>query len=128
MKILPKKSEVAVVVELLESGEYETPEALGHAIVKSVYLALAERESYAVAVDAKPFEFFWPFFYEADAKRFSAQLGGPNDERRFLLKMRSPLMDEATQQKYDAEAKERSKHINWPAEGQTLSIPGGKRT
>jgi hypothetical protein len=93
MKILPKKTEIEAVTRLLSSDEFETPDDMARAVVKAVMLELAKRETFAVAENDAPFEFFWPFFYEGDARRFSEQLptiGG----RRYLLKMSSPLMRE----------------------------------
>jgi hypothetical protein len=90
MKILPKNSEIDVVEAIIASDQFATSRDMSRAVVKAVMLELAKRETFAVAENDHPFEFFWPFFYEGDARRFSDSLptiGG----KRYLLKMSSPL-------------------------------------
>jgi hypothetical protein len=92
MKILPKNSELDVVEAILASDAFATPRDMSRAVVKAVMLELAKRETFAVAENDAPFEFFWPFFYEGDARRFSDSLptiGG----RRYLLRMSSPIKE-----------------------------------
>jgi hypothetical protein len=100
MKFLPKKEEVAVVTAILASDEYDSPEQMARAVVKSVALELAKRETFAVAHRDAPYSFYWPFFYEGDARRFHSSLGALSGTKAYLLPMRSPLND--------LEAKERS--------------------
>ena len=48
--ITPRKDEWAPVVEMFESAEYDTPEALARAIVKHVAAQLLERDWYLTVV------------------------------------------------------------------------------
>lgn len=129
MKFLPLKGEVEAVMAVLADDTFEDEKAMATAIVKTLALVMARRESYAVAVSAgPPFEFFWPFYYHADAAKFADQLGlMPGERKRMLLKMHSPIVDLEARAKQAAENAERVKYLNWPGPGQTLTIPGGKR-
>lgn len=130
MKILPKKNEIAAALAIITDDSFESPEDMAKECVKAVLLEAARRETFALAVSAgPPFEFFWPFLYEREALRFSEELGAmPGERKRMLLRMHSPILDrEARERQRTAEA-ERVKGLNWPGPGQTLTIPGGKRT
>lgn len=129
MKIIPLKGEVEAVMAVLADETFEDEKAMATAIVKVLAIQLARRPSFALAVSAgPPFEFFWPFYYQGDAEKFSAQLGAlPGERKRMLLRMHSPVVEEEMRAKQKAEEEARVKHLNWPLPGQTLTIPGGKR-
>ena len=51
MNIIPRKEEYAPIVTLLESGEYDTPEALAKAIIKQAYATFLTRDWYITLVN-----------------------------------------------------------------------------
>lgn len=125
MKILPLKSEVSAVRALLESGDFETADGLAREIVKTVATELAKRETIAlVHQNSHPFVFFWPFYYEADARKFHERHYALPQTRCYLAKMRSPLADTERRAAREAAAEEEFGHLNWPREGQTLTVRG----
>lgn len=54
MNIAPRKDEWAPLVELLESGDFDTPESLAKAIVKQTYKTFLEREWFLTLVRLDP--------------------------------------------------------------------------
>lgn len=100
MKILPKKAEIDAALSVITSEGFDSPQAMAKECVRVVALELAKRETFAVAHRDTPFSFYWPFFYEADARRFHDSLGALSGTKAYLLPMRSPLGD--------LEAKEKS--------------------
>lgn len=115
MKFLPLKGEVDAVVAVLQDDTFEDETAMAKAIVKTLAQEMARRPSFAVAVSAgPPFEFFWPFYYEADARKFSDQLGTlPGERKRMLLKMQSSVRDAETKARREKEAAAMVKGLNW---------------
>lgn len=77
MRLTPRADEVEQVVAILESGEYEGPQAMAKALIKEVAEILAMRDWWALAHswdDGASGMNFGPFASEADAKGLAAKL------------------------------------------------------
>lgn len=76
MKLTPRGAEVKAVVELLESDEFESANALAKAILKHVADMLSDRDFYAWVYRETPDAFyipFGPFTSESEAKKFAGK-------------------------------------------------------
>lgn len=114
MKILPLKTEQEAIVAVLRDESFTDEFAMAKEIVKVAYFELAKRDSFCIALRTPTgIEAFWPFLYEGDARRFNEQLPGLPTERRYVLRMRSSVMDLATQDRHAQEAKDAGKHLAW---------------
>jgi hypothetical protein len=72
-RINPRESEVAAVVYLMESGDYETPEALAKAIIATVAGELSHRTTQGVAAGfpGEPASLAaGPFYHKDDVQKF----------------------------------------------------------
>lgn len=90
MRIDPHKSEWQPIAQMLESGEYDGPESLAKAIVKTAYGLLLERDWYLAVVKAGetangPLQLVYGLF-ASQAEAWKAELAeGP----RMVLRVRS---------------------------------------
>lgn len=89
--IRPRKDEVAQVVQLLESGDFETPEQLAGELLKRVYRMFQERdwEVWAHRSEGESLVLlFGPFVGDREAEKLAARaaLGG----RNVIFKLCSP--------------------------------------
>lgn len=72
-RISPRDSEVETVIDLMESGDYETPEALAKAIVVAVAGELAQRTTLGIAAGfpgEAPSMAVGPFYHAEDVKKW----------------------------------------------------------
>lgn len=72
-RINPRDAEVDTVVNLMESGDYETPEALARAIVVAVAGELAQRTTLGIAAGfpgEAPSMAVGPFYHSDDVKKW----------------------------------------------------------
>lgn len=81
MKVTPRRDEVKAVVEVLESPDYDSAEAMAKDVIKLVATLFAERDWYAFAHRDKPGSLVlaWgPLSSDAEVKRFGKKmaLGG----------------------------------------------------
>lgn len=96
MRITPRKTELAAVVELLESDEFDSANDLAKAIVRTVFSELMERDLWCLASrlvpgGAEPVTVLYgPFTSETEATRFAkaAEITGLN----LALPMYSPAI------------------------------------
>jgi hypothetical protein len=75
MNLNTRSSEVKAVTELLESGDYETSEALAEAVIKLVANLLQERATYGVGFGLPTDDVViprGPYYHLGDAKRVVA--------------------------------------------------------
>lgn len=78
MRLTPRANEVKAVVELLESEDFDSADALAKAIIKRVADVFAYRDWHAWVWRENPEAFYlsWgPFPSETEAKRTSARVG-----------------------------------------------------
>lgn len=66
--MIPRKNEVAVVVEILSSDEFDSPEDMAKAIIKGLSAELGLRQSYVVVHDST--RVWGPFYVKRDAEKF----------------------------------------------------------
>lgn len=83
MRVTPRKDEVAAVVELLESDQYDSANALAKDVIKKVAELFAKRDWYAWVWREHPDAFqlaFGPLSSESEASRLAKKvgLGGQN--------------------------------------------------
>ena len=93
MKLTPRGVEVKAVAELLESGDYDSPEALAKAVIKKVAELLGDREMYAWFYRQSPegFALGWgPFTSENNAKGFAAKYVDMLDGTHAVFPLNSP--------------------------------------
>lgn len=77
VNITPRSAEVKALAELLESGEYETAEALAKAVFKLSYDLMLDRDwhLYGMRFSSGPTVVCWgPFSSEKEAERFAGKL------------------------------------------------------
>jgi len=82
MKLTPRAPEVKAIVEILQSDDYETPEAMAKAVIKEVAEILAMRETwYALVIKggAKAVN-FGPYASDAEVKQVAAKVAGAAPE------------------------------------------------
>ena len=92
MKLTPRGNEVKAVVSLLESDEFETPEAMAKAIIKEIADLLSQRDFYAWVYRESPDAFYlpWgPFTSESEAKKFAAKYVMAMKGQHMILKLYS---------------------------------------
>jgi len=92
MRITPRGPEVKAIVDLLESTEYESAEALAKAIIKRTGDLLAERDWYGWFYQETPEAFIlsWgPFSSDSEARRFAAKYVGMLKGRHMILPLHS---------------------------------------
>ena len=102
MAITPRKTEVDAVVAILESGEYDSSEEMGRAIVKVVAAVLQSRDGYGVAIGLKTDDLrlpHGPYFTILEAKRVVKEA-----EARGLVAFIAPLLGAANALTEEAEA------------------------
>lgn len=97
--ISPRSNEVQAVIEVLESEEYESPEAMARAVVKVLAAELAKRDTLGVAAGFPgegPVLAVGPFYDSKDVKKYveSAQECGLETRIR---RLGSPLPIEPTE-------------------------------
>jgi hypothetical protein len=88
MRLTPRGTEVKAVVELLESEEFDSAEALAKAILKRTAELLAERDFYAWVYRETPDAFYishGPFTSETEAKRFAGKYVGSLKGQHMIL-------------------------------------------
>lgn len=93
MQIRPHKDEVAHIVGLLQSGDYETPEELASALIVAVANDLAKRDTYGVGMGLKSDDMVipcGPFYDRRDAQRLVDSLVS-DGLRGFIAPLRSPI-------------------------------------
>jgi hypothetical protein len=76
MRLTPRGTEVKAVVELLESDQFDSADALAKAILKRTAELLAERDFYAWVYRESPDAFYishGPFTSENEAKKFAGK-------------------------------------------------------
>lgn len=76
--ITPRKAEVAGVVALLESDQFDTPEQMAGQIIKLVADVLSQRTTHGVAVGmpgGKPALAIGPLYSVRDARRTNSEYG-----------------------------------------------------
>lgn len=92
MRITPRKEEIAPVVEILESDDYASGEAMAKALIKLIADNLWMRDWYALGFKFREDDPFWlpygPFSSEADAIA-TAKKYGPGGIAR-TVKLYSP--------------------------------------
>lgn len=114
VKILPLKTEIAAAKAVIEDESFESADDMAKECVRVIARELAKRDSFCIALRTPTgIEAFWPFLYEADARRFNDQYPGLPTERRYVLRMRSSVMDLATQDRHQQQAKDAGKHLAW---------------
>lgn len=77
MRFTPRGPEVKRVVAVLESEEFETPEAMAKAVIKEVVDLLSFRDTYAGTLRLKDGEHglnFGPFYSAGDVKSYVSSL------------------------------------------------------
>lgn len=84
--LIPRKSEWEPIAQLMESGEYDTPESLAKAVLKHCYDTFLLRDFYLTVVDLDGVNIVYGLSAtESAAKR--VQLGGGH--RRMILPVAS---------------------------------------
>lgn len=90
MAITPRKEEVAAVVEVLESGEFEDSASMARELVKVIATALQKRDGYGVGIGLRTDDMrlpHGPFFTILEAKRVVKEA-----EARGLIAFIAPLL------------------------------------
>ena len=76
MRVTPRGTEVKAIVELLESGDFDSADALAKAVIKRTAELFAERDWYAWVYRESPDAFYiphGPFSSDAEAKKFAGK-------------------------------------------------------
>lgn len=76
MRLTPRGAEVKAIVELLESEEFDSADALAKAVLKRTAELFSEREFYAWVYRESPDAFYLPygpFASEIEAKKFAGR-------------------------------------------------------
>lgn len=99
--ITPRGSEIATIVKLLESEEYETAEDLAKEILKTAHSLFQERDWYIwINREATLTLLYGPFAQRREAEKCAerAGIGGEN----YTTKLLSPAAMDRRAEKYDA--------------------------
>lgn len=102
MAITPRKEEVAAVIEVLESDEFESSEDMARALVKTIATALQNRDGYGVAIGLRSDDLRIPhgmYFTILEAKRVVKEA-----EARGLVAFIAPLLGAANALTEEVEA------------------------
>lgn len=103
MRLSPRGPEVKAIVELLESDDFDSAEALAKAVIKRVGELLSDRDMYAwVYGMGDGFNLAWgPFSSDSEAKKFAGQYADMLKGLHMILPLGSPtaLTERATANK-----------------------------
>ena len=112
--LTPRKAEVEAVVDLLEGGEHDTPEALAKDLIKLVAGMLSDRDSFGVAIGLQSDDLrlpHGPYFGKAEAEKVAREA-----RQRGLVAFVAPLIAPARALSEDADPHKpcaTCKHEKW---------------
>jgi hypothetical protein len=92
VRFTPRKQEYDAIVEILESPDFDSPQAMAKALLKEMVEILSMRDTFAgvhVWKDGTKGVNWGPFYSEADAEGYLKHLGGVGG-RLGLVKLYSP--------------------------------------
>lgn len=103
MALTPRRNEIAAVVSILESDEFDSPEEMARGIVKAVVEELSKRNGYGVGIGLRSDNLriaHGPMYSILEAKRVVKEA-----EARGLVAFIAPLLGAASALRDDEEAK-----------------------
>lgn len=92
MRVTPRGTEVKAIAELLDSGDFDSAEAMAKAVIKRVAELLSERDMYAWVYRESPEAFylpFGPFTSDSEARKFAGKYVGMLKGQHMILPLYS---------------------------------------
>lgn len=102
MSISPRKNEIDAAITVLQSEEYETPEQMARALVKSISAELSKRDAFGVGIGLRTDNLrlaHGPYYTQLEAKRVVREA-----EARGLVAFIAPLLGASNALREEEEA------------------------